>query len=133
MRPKLFASQVRQLSFRGSSLKNALRRTDDRVRLAINPNFHVSFLRQQENQFLGIPREVVNDMSPKLREIVGYNSWNLLGKVDGRTPNDILDADGDFDNPANPAAKPDPWQHGPRPAVAEAEEAKAGAPGSSKL
>ena len=35
-----------------------------------------------KNQFLGIPREVVNDMSPKLREIVGYNSWNLLGKVD---------------------------------------------------
>lgn len=93
--------------------------TTNRVRLAVNPNFHVSFLRQQENQFLGIPRDVVKGMSPKLREVVGYNSWQLLGKVDGRSPNEILEADGDFNNPSNPAAKPDLWAHGPRPAEAK--------------
>ena len=27
-------------------------RSDDRVRLAVNPNYHVAYLRQQENQCL---------------------------------------------------------------------------------
>ena len=98
--------------------------TTNRVRLAVNPNFHVSFLRQQENQFLGIPRDVVSQMPSKLREIVGYNSWQLLGKVDGRSPNEILDTDGNFDNPSNPAAKPDPYGHAPRPIERQHAEVK---------
>ena len=83
---------------------------------------------------MGIPRDVISAMPAKLREIVGYNSWQLLGRVDGRSPNEILEADGHFDNPSNPATKPDPFAHGPRPAAEPDQEAEAaGGSSSSKL
>ena len=48
-------------------------RTRDRFRTSINLNFNLSWLRQQENQYLGIPREVVANLPELLQRLLGYN------------------------------------------------------------
>ena len=54
------------------------------------------WIRQQENQQLGIPPEVVRRFDPTLRRLVGYGVYNgLIGHIDKRSPEQLLDgADG---------------------------------------
>ena len=50
-------------------------------------NYCAGWIRQQENQQLGIPREVARGFSPRLRELVGYGVYNgLIGHIDKRSP-----------------------------------------------
>jgi ectoine hydroxylase-related dioxygenase (phytanoyl-CoA dioxygenase family) len=67
-------------------------RTDhDRVGIAMN--YCAGWIRQQENQQLGIPREVAAGFSPRLRELVGYGVYNaLIGHIDKHSPSEMLDA-----------------------------------------
>lgn len=59
----------------------------DRPRLGVILEYVVSWLRQQENQYLAVPRETVQGLSPRLQELLGYNvAGNLIGNVDGRHP-----------------------------------------------
>ena len=52
--------------------------TADRVRLAVNPNYHVAYLRQQENQYLAVPRAAAAAMPEALQKVLGYNGdWGL--------------------------------------------------------
>jgi ectoine hydroxylase-related dioxygenase (phytanoyl-CoA dioxygenase family) len=69
-------------------------RTRER-RLGLAMNYCAGFIRQQENQQLGIPRETVRRFSPRLRELVGYGTYNgLIGHIDKRTPAEaLLDAE----------------------------------------
>jgi ectoine hydroxylase-related dioxygenase (phytanoyl-CoA dioxygenase family) len=70
-------------------------RTDQR-RVGIAMNYCAGFIRQQENQQLGIPREIAAGFSPRLRELVGYGVYNaLIGHIDKRNPSFLLDQDGD--------------------------------------
>lgn len=70
-------------------------RTEGR-RVGIAMNYCAGFIRQQENQQLGIPREIVRGFSPRLRELVGYGVYNaLIGHIDKRSPADLLGEDGD--------------------------------------
>jgi ectoine hydroxylase-related dioxygenase (phytanoyl-CoA dioxygenase family) len=47
----------------------------------------VSWLRQQENQYLAVPRATVQGLPQRLQELLGYNvAGNLIGNVDGRHP-----------------------------------------------
>jgi hypothetical protein len=39
------------------------------------------FLRQQENQYVAVPDEVVDRCSPKLLKIMGYRAFGGLGMV----------------------------------------------------
>ena len=60
-------------------------------RVGIAMNYCAGFIRQQENQQLGIPREVVAGFSPRLRELVGYGVYrSLIGHVDKQTPGEAL-------------------------------------------
>jgi ectoine hydroxylase-related dioxygenase (phytanoyl-CoA dioxygenase family) len=60
-------------------------------RVGIAMNYCAGFIRQQENQQLGIPREIVQAFPPRLQELVGYGVYRaLIGHIDKRTPGQTL-------------------------------------------
>jgi len=62
-------------------------------RVGIAMNYCAGFVRQQENQQLGIPREIARRFSPRLRELVGYSVYRgLIGHIDKHSPAELLDA-----------------------------------------
>ena len=68
--------------------------TDER-RIGIAMNYCAGYIRQQENQQLGIPPELVATFPPRLQELVGYGIYNgLIGHIDKRTPADVVLGDG---------------------------------------
>jgi ectoine hydroxylase-related dioxygenase (phytanoyl-CoA dioxygenase family) len=68
----------------------ANRTSSRRVGLAMN--YCAGWMRQQENQQLGIPRETTRGFSPRLRKLVGYGVYRgLLGHIDKCSPVDLLD------------------------------------------
>jgi len=68
-------------------------RTDAR-RVGIAMNYCAGWIRQQENQQLGIPRDVARRFAPRLRELVGYGVYNgLIGHVDKQSPAKLLGAE----------------------------------------
>ena len=69
-------------------------RTGER-RVGIAMNYCAGFIRQQENQQLGIPVEIVRRFPPRLRELVGYGIYSgLIGHIDKQSPDRLLDGDG---------------------------------------
>jgi ectoine hydroxylase-related dioxygenase (phytanoyl-CoA dioxygenase family) len=69
-------------------------------RIGIAMNYCAGWIRQQENQQLGIPRDIAARFSPRLRELVGYGVYNgLIGHVDKHSPVELLDADGNGTSP----------------------------------
>ena len=65
------------------------------VRVGIAMNYCAGWIRQQENQQLGIPREIARGFSPRLRELAGYGVYrNLIGHIDKRSPVDLLGEEG---------------------------------------
>ena len=66
----------------------------DRRRVGIAMNYCAGYIRQQENQQLGIPLETIKRFSPRLRELVGFSTYNgLIGHIDRRTPDEVLIGD----------------------------------------
>jgi ectoine hydroxylase-related dioxygenase (phytanoyl-CoA dioxygenase family) len=64
--------------------------SDRRVGIAMN--YCAGFIRQQENQQLGIPRRIARGFAPRLRELVGYSVYNgLIGHIDRTHPASLLD------------------------------------------
>jgi ectoine hydroxylase-related dioxygenase (phytanoyl-CoA dioxygenase family) len=60
-------------------------------RVGIAMNYCAGWVRQQENQQLGIPREVAQGFSPRLRELVGYGVYrSLIGHIDKHSPAELL-------------------------------------------
>lgn len=60
-------------------------------RVGIAMNYCAGFIRQQENQQLGIPAAVVRSFSPRLLELVGYGIYRgLIGHIDKRSPAEEL-------------------------------------------
>jgi ectoine hydroxylase-related dioxygenase (phytanoyl-CoA dioxygenase family) len=65
-------------------------------RVGIAMNYCAGFVRQQENQQLGIPLDIARGFEPRLRELVGYGIYNgLIGHIDKRSPVELLDDGGD--------------------------------------
>jgi ectoine hydroxylase-related dioxygenase (phytanoyl-CoA dioxygenase family) len=63
-------------------------------RVGIAMNYCAGFVRQQENQQLGIPREIARRFAPRLRELVGYGVYRgLIGHIDKRAPATLLDGE----------------------------------------
>jgi ectoine hydroxylase-related dioxygenase (phytanoyl-CoA dioxygenase family) len=61
-------------------------KTDAR-RVGIAMNYCAGFIRQQENQQLGIPRDLVMTFPPRLRELIGYSVYSgLIGHIDKQHP-----------------------------------------------
>ena len=66
-------------------------RTGER-RVGVAMNYCAGWIRQQENQQLGIPRDLVRRFDPTLRRLVGYGVYNgLIGHIDKRSPEQLLD------------------------------------------
>jgi ectoine hydroxylase-related dioxygenase (phytanoyl-CoA dioxygenase family) len=64
-------------------------------RVGIAMNYCAGFIRQQENQQLGIPREIARRFSPRLRELVGYGLYRgLIGHIDKHSPAELLGHEG---------------------------------------
>jgi ectoine hydroxylase-related dioxygenase (phytanoyl-CoA dioxygenase family) len=65
-------------------------RTRER-RVAVAMNYCAGYIRQQENQQLGIPREVAATFPERLQELVGYGVYNgLIGHIDKESPRRVL-------------------------------------------
>ena len=65
----------------------------DTDRVGIAMNYCGGWVRQQENQQLGIPVDVARTFPPRLRELVGYGVYNMLiGHINKHSPVEILDA-----------------------------------------
>lgn len=70
----------------------------DAVRVGIAMNYCAGWIRQQENQQLGIPREIARGFSPRLRELVGYAVYRgLIGHIDKRSPVELLGDSGELE------------------------------------
>lgn len=65
----------------GGANNTTLRRT------GIAMNYCAGFIRQQENQQLGIPLERVRSFSPRLQELAGFGTYrHLMGHIDKQSP-----------------------------------------------
>ncbi|HXQ75734.1 MAG TPA: phytanoyl-CoA dioxygenase family protein [Acidimicrobiales bacterium] len=63
----------------------------DRRRVGVAMNYCAGFLRQQENQQLGIPVEIVKRFPRRLQELVGYSIYNgLIGHIDKQHPGKLI-------------------------------------------
>jgi ectoine hydroxylase-related dioxygenase (phytanoyl-CoA dioxygenase family) len=63
----------------------------DRRRMGMAMNYCAGFIRQQENQQLGLSPERVRTFSPRLRELVGYGVYQgLIGHIDKQSPAQLL-------------------------------------------
>jgi ectoine hydroxylase-related dioxygenase (phytanoyl-CoA dioxygenase family) len=83
------------LVFNGSIWHGGGANRTDRRRVGIAMNYCAGWIRQQENQQLGIPREIAKRFSPRLRKLVGYGIYRgLLGHIDKCSPVDLLDETG---------------------------------------
>lgn len=60
--------------------------TADSERIGLTINYNASWLRQQENQYLAVPRGMVLEMPDELKRLIGYELFGVLGVVDGRHP-----------------------------------------------
>ena len=65
--------------------------TTDSRRYGIAMNYCAGWIRQQENQQLGLPLETVRGFEPRLRELCGFGTYmHLIGHIDKRTPAQVL-------------------------------------------
>lgn len=60
-------------------------------RYGIAMNYCAGYVRQQENQQLGLSPDLVRTFSPRLQELVGYGVYSgLIGHIDKQRPADLL-------------------------------------------
>lgn len=68
--------------------------TKDDVRTALTFSFILGYLRQEENQFLVVPRDIVKKHSPKVQALLGYKVCPpFCGFVEMQEPSIVLDQD----------------------------------------
>jgi len=68
----------------------------DAPRIGIAMNYCAGYIRQQENQQLGLTPETVRQFEPRLRQLVGYGTYNMLiGHINKHTPEQLLLGDND--------------------------------------
>jgi ectoine hydroxylase-related dioxygenase (phytanoyl-CoA dioxygenase family) len=60
-------------------------------RIGIAMNYCAGYIRQQENQQLGLPVDTVRRFSPRLQQLVGYGIYSgLIGHIDKQVPANLL-------------------------------------------
>ncbi len=76
------------LVFHGSLWHGSGRnRTTDVRRVGINVQYCAGFIRTQQNQYVGVPREITETFSDRLLELSGYALYKgISGHVDGQSP-----------------------------------------------
>ena len=71
-------------------------RTAER-RTGVAMNYCAGFIRQQENQQLGVPAELARTFPPRLQELMGYGVYRgLIGHIDKASPAQRLNGAGAF-------------------------------------
>jgi ectoine hydroxylase-related dioxygenase (phytanoyl-CoA dioxygenase family) len=71
--------------------------TTDKRRAGLAMNYCAGFIRQQENQQLGLTPARVRGFSPRLKELVGYGVYKgLIGHIDKKSPAQLLDGATEF-------------------------------------
>ena len=71
-------------------------RTSQR-RTGVAMNYCAGFIRQQENQQLGLAPETVRGFEPRLQELIGYSVYRgLIGHIDKQSPAQLLNGGGAF-------------------------------------
>lgn len=69
----------------------------DQRRMGVAMNYCAGFIRQQENQQLGLAPDLVRGFEPRLQELVGYGVYrNLIGHIDKQSPAQKLNGGGAF-------------------------------------
>jgi ectoine hydroxylase-related dioxygenase (phytanoyl-CoA dioxygenase family) len=70
--------------------------TERRVGIAMN--YCAGYIRQQENQQLGIPRDIAAGFEERLQRLCGYSVYfGLIGHIDKHDPIELLQGDGAID------------------------------------
>jgi ectoine hydroxylase-related dioxygenase (phytanoyl-CoA dioxygenase family) len=65
--------------------------TTSERRYGIAMNYCAGFMRQQENQQLGVPAELARTFPQRLQDLLGYDVYNgLIGHIDKQRPRDLL-------------------------------------------
>ena len=65
--------------------------TADDWRLGVNVQYCPGFVRQQQNPYLGIPREVAAALPDRVLELLGFRLYKgIMGHVDGRSPGEVV-------------------------------------------
>jgi ectoine hydroxylase-related dioxygenase (phytanoyl-CoA dioxygenase family) len=83
------------LVYNGSLWHGGGANTTDARRMGVAMNYCAGWVRQQENQQLGIPLHVARSFSPRLRKLCGFGIYRgLLGHIDKCSPIDLLDGTG---------------------------------------
>jgi ectoine hydroxylase-related dioxygenase (phytanoyl-CoA dioxygenase family) len=83
------------LVFNGSLWHGGGANTTTTRRVGIAMNYCAGWMRQQENQQLGIPLAVARGFEPRLRKLCGFGLYKqLLGHIDKCSPVDLLDGTG---------------------------------------
>ncbi len=96
--PDLIAAEMKRgsvLVYNGSLWHGGGANTTDARRIGVAMNYCAGWMRQQENQQLGIPLDVARGFSPRLRKLCGFGLYrSLLGHIDKCSPVDLLDGTG---------------------------------------
>lgn len=80
--------------FVGSVFHGGGANNSERPRLGVILEYCTTWLRPQENHFLGVPKSIVRSLPERLQELLGYNiHGGLIGNVDGRHPKKYLAGD----------------------------------------
>lgn len=65
--------------------------TSPDARLGLNVNYNCAWLRQQENAYLGLPRELARELPDDFLRLIGYDAFvNICGLVDHVHPLGVL-------------------------------------------
>lgn len=73
--------------FQGTLVHGGGANRSDAPRLAFTNQYCEPWARTQENFYLGVPRDEVQAMSPRLQDLLGYNIWPpFMGQVTGSHP-----------------------------------------------
>jgi len=84
------------LVYNGSLWHGGGENKTDRRRIGVAMNYCAGYIRQQENQQLGVPRELVRTFPRRLQELVGYGVYNgLIGHIDKKSPRHLLHEEDD--------------------------------------
>lgn len=81
------------LLYSGRTIHGGGANRSDGVRMGLNADYTLGWLRQEENQYLSVPPEVARTLPPHMRDLIGYTlGAYALGYVDDvRHPRDVLD------------------------------------------
>jgi ectoine hydroxylase-related dioxygenase (phytanoyl-CoA dioxygenase family) len=83
------------LVYNGSLWHGGGANTTPTRRVGIAMNYCAGWMRQQENQQLGIPLDVARGFGVRLRKLCGFGLYRgLLGHIDKCSPVDLLDGSG---------------------------------------